>query len=146
METSPQSWAETDLKRLFGSGETERNTDAGDLSGPVSIAVAVSAAGPAPEPPPTPETTPAAPRQETRLVVVGDSDFASNRARHTGNRDLPEHGQLAGPAGGLIMIRPGTCQAVSRSPPTSRRASTDRFLGIPVLLIGNAVRVRWKRR
>ena len=150
METSPQSWAETDLKRLFGSGETERNTDAGDLSGPVSIAVAVSAAGPAPEPPPTPETTPAAPRPETRLVVVGDSDFASNRALGIpGNRDLYLNmANWLAQQEDLIAIRPKdpSNRGITLTADQQARINWIAFLGIPVLLLGNAVRVWWKRR
>ena len=92
IETSPNSWGETDLAALFGSGKVE-NDSGRDLAGPVPIGVAVSA----PVAAPTPaggqsEDKPAsdeAPRPETRVAVVGDSDFAANFALGiSGNRDL----------------------------------------------------------
>src|SRR5690606_8715070 len=95
LETSPQSWAESDVRGLFATGRPEQNVDRGDKPGPVSIAVAASA--PAAEPPaPAAESgsdgeKPAAdaPKPESRVVVVGDSDFASNRALGIqGNREL----------------------------------------------------------
>jgi ABC-type uncharacterized transport system involved in gliding motility auxiliary subunit len=99
VETSPNSWAETDLKTLLTSGKVERNLDEGDVAGPVSLAAAVSA--PATAAPPAPADagkdgegkTDAKPdetrKPETRIVVFGDSDFAANGYLGTqGNRDL----------------------------------------------------------
>jgi ABC-type uncharacterized transport system involved in gliding motility auxiliary subunit len=148
VETSPQSWAESDLKRLFASGETERNLEAGDLAGPVSIAAAVSAAAPAPEPA-TPEPAPS-PRPETRLLVVGDSDFASNRAvGFQGNRDLYLNmANWLAQQENLIAIRPKdpSSRGITLTADQQARINWIAFLGIPVLLLGNAVRVWWKRR
>jgi ABC-type uncharacterized transport system involved in gliding motility auxiliary subunit len=150
METSPQSWAETDLKRLFASGETERNLDTGDLAGPVSIAAAVSAAGPAPAPPAEGSPEPAPPRPETRLVVVGDSDFATNRVLGVpGNRDLYLNmANWLAQQEDLIAIRPKdpSSRGITLTADQQARINWIAFLGIPVLLIGNAVRVWWKRR
>jgi ABC-type uncharacterized transport system involved in gliding motility auxiliary subunit len=90
LETSPQSWAEADVVGLYATGRPERNTDKGDQAGPVSIAAAVSA--PVADPAAKPEDPAPAgdtPKPESRLVVIGDSDFASNRAIDIqGNRDL----------------------------------------------------------
>lgn len=85
IETSPNSWAETDIKELMTSGRVQRDTEKGDIAGPVSLGAAVSAgAGNAPE-----STDPDAPKPETRMVVIGDSDFATNRwLGISGNRDL----------------------------------------------------------
>jgi ABC-type uncharacterized transport system involved in gliding motility auxiliary subunit len=98
VETSANSWAETDLKTLMTSGKVERNLEAGDKAGPVSLAAAVSS--PATAAPPAdgakqgdgagaaakPED---APKPETRIVVFGDSDFAANGYLGIpGNRDL----------------------------------------------------------
>ena len=150
METSPQSWAETDLKRLFASGETERNPDAGDLAGPVPIAAAVTVAGQTPEPPPAAETAPPAPRPEARLLVVGDSDFASNRVLGVpGNRDLYLNmANWLAQQEDLIAIRPKdpSNRGITLTADQQARINWIAFLGIPVLLIGNAVRVWWKRR
>jgi ABC-type uncharacterized transport system involved in gliding motility auxiliary subunit len=86
VETSEQSWAETEMKGLMSGAPITRDTDKGDLAGPVSLAAAVSA---------TAEKAPADPKDaeakkpESRLVVMGDSDFASNRwLGISGNRDL----------------------------------------------------------
>lgn len=72
-KTSADSWAEMDAtsgKVKFDSGK--------DTKGPITLAAAVSSgASPPPQypgaPPPPPDNSP-----KTRLVVVGDSDFAAN--------------------------------------------------------------------
>ena len=79
--SSEQSWAETDLKAL-----PERRPvsfDGEDRKGPVELGAALAIPAPdAPRPaPPAPGKPPDdTPRRETRVVVVGDSDFASNDA------------------------------------------------------------------
>jgi ABC-type uncharacterized transport system involved in gliding motility auxiliary subunit len=76
VQTSPRSWAESNLKSL---GEAvSMDEAAGDKVGPVTVAAAVSA--PAEQPPPIdPKAKPEdAPKPETRVVVFGDSDFPSN--------------------------------------------------------------------
>ena len=88
VETSTNSWAETNLKSLTG-GEPAK-LDEGDKKGPVSLAVAVAApaeAAPLPTDAPKPGETPKP--IESRVVAFGDSDFASNAALGVqGNRDL----------------------------------------------------------
>jgi len=91
IETSRSSWGETNLKSLTGGQPAKLDDD--DKKGPVSIGAAVSA-------PATDTSTAAKPDQkpadgqndkhpETRLVAIGDSDFASNAALGVqGNRDL----------------------------------------------------------
>ena len=153
METSPQSWAESDLKRLFDTGETERNLDAGDTAGPVSIAAAVTVRAPAPEPPadaPADPPAPDGPRPEARLVVVGDSDFAANRVLGVpGNRDLYLNmANWLAQQEDLIAIRPKdpSNRGIALTADQQARINWMAFLGIPGLLIANAVRVWWKRR
>lgn len=110
VETGPQSWQETDIDSL-ATGQVEFDEEAGDRPGPVAIGMTVAAPAPAPAAaddggdgaapdgaapdgaetdggPDDAETDePAAP--ETRLAVIGDSDFASNAAVGIqGNRDL----------------------------------------------------------
>jgi ABC-type uncharacterized transport system involved in gliding motility auxiliary subunit len=92
VETSSNSWGETDLASVFSSGKVE-NDKTKDVQGPVPIGAAVSITAPAaPATPPTPEGQPKAdepPKPETRIAVVGDSDFAANYALGiSGNRDL----------------------------------------------------------
>ncbi len=84
------SWAESDLKTLTTKGEASPDFDKGDIQGPISLAVAVSApVEGAPPPPPTDGQDANPNKPETRLVVVGDSDFASNSvAGMGGNRDM----------------------------------------------------------
>jgi gliding motility-associatede transport system auxiliary component len=83
VETSPRSWAETDIKSLLTTGQVSLDEAKGDKKGPVSIAVAVAASAPAAKP------GDEGPKPETRVAVFGDSDFASNFALGIqGNRDL----------------------------------------------------------
>lgn len=84
VETSQNSWAETDLKALSTTGEARREEDKGDKPGPISLAAAVSATAPDAPAPAQGQT-----KAETRVVVFGDSDFASNLALAVqGNRDF----------------------------------------------------------
>lgn len=89
IESSPNSWAETNIADLFAEKPVEFDKD-GDLQGPVSIGAAVSAAAPnAPAPAKTDDKAPEPPKPETRVVVIGDSDFAANGYLGIqGNRDM----------------------------------------------------------
>jgi len=87
VETSPRSWAETDIKSLLSSGQVSLDESKGDKKGPIAIASAVTAAAtPAAQPKPGEAD---APKPETRVAVFGDSDFAANGGLGIqGNRDL----------------------------------------------------------
>jgi ABC-type uncharacterized transport system involved in gliding motility auxiliary subunit len=86
IETGPRSWAETDLKSLMTTGAVSLD-EAKDKKGPIPLGSAVSASA-APATPPKPGE-PDAPKPETRLAVIGDSDFAANGTLGMpGNRDL----------------------------------------------------------
>jgi ABC-type uncharacterized transport system involved in gliding motility auxiliary subunit len=75
VQTGTESWAERDLEGWRESGRAE--LDEGDFNGPVPVAVAG-----------TPRVA-GEPAQAPRLVVFGDSDFASNEFIESyGNRDL----------------------------------------------------------
>jgi ABC-type uncharacterized transport system involved in gliding motility auxiliary subunit len=146
LQTSPQSWAELDLKGLFETGKPVQNADKGDKPGPISLAAAVSSAAPeAPAP-----ATPDAPKPEARLVVVGDSDFASNQAINIpGNRDIYLNmANWLAQQEDLIAIRPKDPE----SRPIAMTADQGTFVLwftmviVPVLLFGNAVRVWWRKR
>jgi ABC-type uncharacterized transport system involved in gliding motility auxiliary subunit len=87
VESSPQSWAEADVKALLSTGEVSLDEAKGDKPGPVAIGVAVSATKPdaTPPAPGAPDT----PKPETRVAVFGDSDFASNGVLGIqGNKDM----------------------------------------------------------
>ena len=89
IQTGRNSWAESDLKLLTTEGQAQPELDKGDVQGPISIAVAVSAPVGGPPPPPAPGETPDQNKPESRLVVVGDSDFATNAVLgFNGNSDL----------------------------------------------------------
>jgi ABC-type uncharacterized transport system involved in gliding motility auxiliary subunit len=151
VQSGRNSWAETDLKLLTTKGEAQPNPDQGDVQGPVSLAVAVSA--------PATVTTAAAQtngqgdeskKPETRLVVVGDSDFATNGFLGTGgNRDMFLNivNWLAQQEN-LISVRP-------RSPEDRRitlTAGQERFifwltvLIIPGTVLLAGVQTWWRRR
>jgi ABC-type uncharacterized transport system involved in gliding motility auxiliary subunit len=146
LETSPRSWAETDLKSLFAAKPLELNPDKGDKPGPVSIAVAVS--GPAPDAPAA--AIPDAPKPEARVVIVGDSDFASNNALGIqGNKDLALNiANWTAQQENLIAIRPHDAQdrRIQLTEDQTQRVFWIALLVIPGLLLGNGVRVWWKRR
>jgi ABC-type uncharacterized transport system involved in gliding motility auxiliary subunit len=153
LETSPQSWAEADIKGVFASGRPERNVEKGDKAGPITIASAVSAPAPdAPAPPPADGAKPApeAPKPETRLVIIGDSDFASNRAIGLpGNRDIfLNMANWLAQQENLIAIRPRDAQDRSLTMTADQGTMVFWFtmVLIPALLFANAVRVWWRRR
>jgi gliding motility-associatede transport system auxiliary component len=90
IDTSPASWAESDLT-LKEPVEMDEGKDA---AGPVSIGVVATlrASGPAPSPSPSPgdaDAEPPPPRPEGRVVAIGDSDFATNQLLgFQGNEDF----------------------------------------------------------
>ncbi|MEW5981735.1 MAG: Gldg family protein [Acidobacteriota bacterium] len=87
LETSANSWAEADVAAMMKGGEVAFDADKGDKQGPVTIGAAVEAAVGETSPGPPGEAE--APKTETRLVAIGDSDFAANFAVPVqGNRDL----------------------------------------------------------
>jgi len=69
LETSPDGWGETNLKDL----DAGLKKDAADLAGPVSLAVSLASADPKKDDPKAP-----------RLVVIGNSRFATNGAIQNG--------------------------------------------------------------
>ena len=119
VRTSEGSFAERDMERLTTTGEAE--FDEADLLGPVAVAVAGNLAlGEAAE---GEEPVPA------RLVVVGDSDFATNQlVGEFRNRDLflNSVNWLLGDVE-AISIRPGEVRA------SRLQLSAEQFLQIRVL-------------
>ena len=86
IESSPRSWNELDLASMLSEGRVELEEAKGDKAGPVPLAAAASAvSGEAPKP----DAPPDALRPETRVAVIGDSDFATNGVVGVqGNRDM----------------------------------------------------------
>ena len=118
IETSPRSWAETDIKSLLTTGRLTSDAAKGDKTGPIPLGAAVSATAPEAPSPPKPENQVEATKEEepkkpeTRVVAIGDSDFASNGFLGTvGSRDLFMNALnwLAGQEN-MIAIRPREAQ------------------------------------
>jgi ABC-type uncharacterized transport system involved in gliding motility auxiliary subunit len=159
IQTGQQSWAETDIATLVDGGEIEM--DAGtDRQGPISIGVAVTAPVEAPETPAdadASDTTDSdadaaddARRPESRLVAIGDSDFAANYALGiSGNRDLFMNAvSWLAQQENLIAIRP---REASDRRLTLTAGGTSLLLWIslvfvPAGVMGAGVYTWWRRR
>jgi len=148
VETSPRSWAETDIKSLLTSGQVSLDEAKGDKKGPVTIAAAVSA----PSTPPATAAKPAddAPKPEARVVVFGDSDFAANAGLGIqGNRDLFMNtvGWLSQQEN-LISIRPKDADDRRITLTATQQANITllSLLFIPGAIFGAGVYSWWRRR
>ena len=155
VDTSKNSWAESDIKRLMTSGQVERELDKGDKAGPVSLAAAVSAAASdAPAPAATSGDSPNkpadAPKPETRVVVFGDSDFVTNGYLGIpGNRDLFLNSvNWLAQQENLISIRPKDPEdrRVSLTADQAKLIFWLSILIIPGLILAAGVQTWWRRR
>jgi ABC-type uncharacterized transport system involved in gliding motility auxiliary subunit len=130
LKTSAESWAETELK-----GQEVRFDEGKDRKGPIPIGVAASKK---------------ISDREARLVVIGDSDFATNGyAGMQRNRDLFMNAvNWLAQDEDLIAIRPKS--------PTDRRVTMTEaqqtilfwltLLVLPGAVIGSGTYIWWKRR
>jgi ABC-type uncharacterized transport system involved in gliding motility auxiliary subunit len=148
VETSPQSWAESDIKALLESGQVSPDPSQGDKKGPVSIAAAVSARV-APADQKKPESNVTA-RPETRVVAFGDSDFVANAGLGIqGNRDLFLNtlGWLSQQEN-LISIRPREAddRRITMTAAQQSNAGWLSLLGIPGLIFAAGIRAWWRGR
>jgi ABC-type uncharacterized transport system involved in gliding motility auxiliary subunit len=150
IETSAQSWAEKDLGGLVGGQEVSLDTTKGDRQGPITLAAAVTAAAPEAPDVAAPAGGEAPPKPDSRVFVMGDSDFAANYGLGIqGNRDLFLNalGWLSRQEG-LIAVRP-------RSPEDRRLTLTADQLNriailsiflIPAAIFGLGIYTWWRRR
>ena len=146
VETGQRSWAEVDIDSVAAKSGPKLEEAKGDRRGPISVGAAVSRAVKAPAQP----AAAGAKTPESRVVVMGDSDFAGNAAVNiSGNRDLfmNEVGWLTQQEN-LISIRP-------KEPGDSRLTLTNdqaRRIGwvalfvIPVAILALGVNTWWRRR
>jgi ABC-type uncharacterized transport system involved in gliding motility auxiliary subunit len=130
LKTSPESWAETELK-----GGKAKFDEGKDTKGPISLGVAASKK---------------AGEKEARLVVIGDSDFASNRYFGAqGNGDLFYNAvNWLAQDEELISIRPKS--------PANRRVNLTQsqqnmffwfsIVLLPGLVVAAGAIIWWKRR
>ncbi len=149
VNTSPNSWAETNIKELTTSGKVARELDKGDKAGPVSLAAAVSA--PAEAATPADPTKPAdVSKPETRIAVFGDSDFVTNGYLGIpGNRDLFLNTiNWLAQQENLISIRPREAgsSTLSMTADGARRIFWLSVLIIPGLILAAGVQTWWRRR
>jgi len=148
VKTSKDSWAERDLDTLFGQGRAELGAD--DLRGPVSIAVAGRPLLDGGKPGAAGEKKEEPGKREPRLVVFGDSDFASNEAIDAyRNRDLFVNSVnwLLGDVE-AIAVRPNKSRA-SRLTLSAEQFTQIRYLSLfvlPELIAVAGVLVWWSRR
>ena len=148
IETGPRSWAEADIKALMTSGAVSLDESKGDKKGPIPLGSAVSAAAAAAAPPKPGETD--APKPETRVAVIGDSDFATNGTLGMpGNRDLFMNtiGWLS-QQDNLIAIRPKEADD-RRITLTATQEANIMWLSlliVPGCVFGAGVYSWWRRR
>jgi ABC-type uncharacterized transport system involved in gliding motility auxiliary subunit len=149
VRTSDASWAERDMDRLLTQGEAEFNEGV-DLQGPVSLAVAGTLDLSDGAPPSDGEEGDAEAPKTARLVVVGDSDFASNQLiQEFRNRDLFVNSVnwLLGDVE-AISVRPGQARA-SRLQLSAEQFLEIRYLALfvmPELIAILGVIAWWRRR
>jgi ABC-type uncharacterized transport system involved in gliding motility auxiliary subunit len=147
VETSPRSWAETDIKSLLASGQVALDESKGDKKGPIAIGSAVSAAAAAATPPAPGDE---APKPETRVAVMGDSDFAANAGLGIqGNRDLFMNivGWLSQQEN-LISIRPKEAddRRITLTATQQNNIAWLSLLIIPGFVFGTGIYTWWRRR
>jgi ABC-type uncharacterized transport system involved in gliding motility auxiliary subunit len=156
VQTSQGSWAEANLATLSNESGVALEEDKGDKPGPITIGAAVSAPAaetpPAEKPPAEAAATPQenAPKPETRVVVFGDSDFATNAyGGIAGNPNLFANAvNWLAQQENLIAIRPR--EASDRRVTLTARQQNMVFLlsivVIPAIVFGTGVYTWWRRR
>ena len=150
VETSRGSWAESNLASLTTG--VQMDAEGGDKAGPLSVAVAVSAPAEGAAPADSPAQKPAAdaPKPESRVVVFGDSDFATNAyAGVPGNPNLFANAvNWLAQQENLIAIRPteASDRRVTMTPQQQTMAFLTSILILPALVFTAGVYAWWRRR
>ncbi len=149
VETSDRSWAEMNIAGLMSGQQVSFDEAEGDRRGPIGIAAAVSAKAADQSGAETPPPDEAA-KPETRVVVVGDSDFATNDTLGMqGNKDLFMNimGWLSQQEN-LISIRPKEPQdrRVTLTATQQTNIMWLSLLVIPGFIFGSGVYTWWRRR
>jgi gliding motility-associatede transport system auxiliary component len=148
--TSPRSWAETNLADVATGKSVSLDTAKGDKEGPVTIAAAVSApVTQTPAEQPT-KSDSSAPKAETRIVVFGDSDFASNAyAGIAGNPNLLANSvNWLAQQENLIAIRPREAgdRRITLTANQQRLVTLMTLFGFPLMVLGTGIYTWWRRR
>ena len=149
VQTAQRAWAEANLASLDPPDKLTMDPDTGDLAGPVSMAAAVAVPAQA-DPAAAKKEGEAQRPPETRVAVIGDSEFVANAYLGIeGNRDLFLNTvNWLAQQESLIAIRPKEA--------SDRRLTmtANHMLGVlwmslvivPVLVIGAGVFTWWRRR
>src|SRR3954452_23768118 len=153
LDTSANSWAESNIKELTTTGKVARELDKGDKAGPVSLAAAVSSPV-ADATSPANAADPAKPadagKPETRIAVFGDSDFVTNGYLGIpGNRDLFLNTvNWLAQQENLISIRPREAgsSTLSLTADAAQRIFWLSIVIIPGLILAAGVQTWWRRR
>ena len=145
VETSQQSWAKNDARAVMNSKKGIEIDEAKDKHGPLAVAAAVS--GPATA---APAGDASAAKPETRVIVIGDSDFAANAYLGIGgNRDffMNMSGWLSQQEN-LISIRPKEADDRRITLTATQQANIQwlALLVMPGLIFGSGVYTWWRRR
>jgi ABC-type uncharacterized transport system involved in gliding motility auxiliary subunit len=148
VETSPRSWAESNLASLRTG--VELDTASGDKAGPISIAAAVSATVEPAAPQGTSASDQPPSKPETRLVVFGDSDFPSNAYGGVpGNPNLFANAvSWLAQQENLIAIRPTQAEdrRVVMTASQQTMVALTSILVVPALVFAAGVFTWWRRR
>ena len=154
VRTSEQSWAESDVASLSAKGgEVGFDAGKGDKQGPITLAAAVSAPATVTPPKPanaSPDSTDTPSTPETRVVAVGDSDFAANYAIGvSGNRDFFMNAiNWLAQQENLIAVRPRQPQdhRLTLTADQQNRIMILSLFIIPGLVFATGVYTWWRRR
>jgi ABC-type uncharacterized transport system involved in gliding motility auxiliary subunit len=153
LKTSDKSWSEADVKSLVSGGKVSLDEAAGDHKGPVTIGLTLSEDARDAAKPDAP--APAGPaggapgKLQTRIVVIGDSDFASNGiVGIQGNSDLFVNiNNWLAQQEDLISIHPRDegDRRISLTADQQRRIAWLALLILPGTILGSGIWA-WSRR
>ena len=164
INTGDRSWSESDVKSLASGGKVSLDEKAGDHRGPITIGLSLSMDAPDASPSAPPGASgdkPAGgakpadgekppPKPQMRIMVVGDSDFASNAAAGIqGNADLfVNMNNWLTQQEDLISIHPRDAgdRRVTMTADQQRRLLWMSLIFIPGLILGSGVYTWWQRR
>jgi ABC-type uncharacterized transport system involved in gliding motility auxiliary subunit len=150
IETTRGSWAESNLASLTGDAGVSMDEKSGDKPGPIGLGVAVSAPAEGAPAASTPATGEAL-KPETRVVVFGDSDFASNAygGGALGNMNLFANAiSWLAQQENLIAIRATEAadRRVTMTPQQQTMAAIASIFVLPGLVFAAGIFTWWRRR
>jgi ABC-type uncharacterized transport system involved in gliding motility auxiliary subunit len=149
LQTSDRSWSDVDVKALLAGGKVAFNEKAGDKKGPITIGLTVSEAPRDSAAASAPADSPSS-KAQTRIAVIGDSDFASNALVGVqGNSDLFVNiNNWLTQQEDLISIHPRAQddRRIALTADQQRRLAWMSLLLIPGLVLGAGVYTWFQRR